>query len=75
MARAGAQAAAEEAAGIKRMSAFGAIADVGHCIAPMNHDAIDPTADIGRIKIPRCSNPGRLMRKQDSEQFRFAPRT
>jgi hypothetical protein len=42
MARAGAQAAAEEAAGIKRMSAFGAIADIGHCIVPMNYDAIDP---------------------------------
>jgi hypothetical protein len=42
MARADAQATAEEAAGIKRMSAFGAIADIGHCIVPMNYNAIDP---------------------------------
>jgi hypothetical protein len=51
MARADAQAAAEEAAGIKRMSAFGAIADIGHCIVPMNYNAIDP--------IPQCSGLGR----------------
>src|SRR5258708_14443077 len=24
------------------MSAFGAVADIGHCIVPMNYDAIDP---------------------------------
>jgi hypothetical protein len=33
-----------------------------------------PKADIGWIKIPRCSNPGRPMRKQDSEHFRSRPK-
>src|SRR6266568_755199 len=27
---------------------FGAIADIGHCIVPMNYDAIDPICDIDR---------------------------
>jgi hypothetical protein len=34
---------AEKAAGIISMSAFGAVADIGHCIVPMNYDAIDPS--------------------------------
>jgi hypothetical protein len=60
MAGACAQAAAEEAAGIKRMSAFGAIADIGHCIVPMNYDAIDPKRTLAGPKSRSAAVSGQV---------------